>query len=109
MKGVSMPYLIISIAVMAGVTYLIRVIPFTLMRRSIRSPFLRSLLAYLPYAVLSAMAIPSIFYSTGSLPSALVGTAVALVLAFCDRSLLTVALGACLSSLAVTWIMWMVG
>lgn len=109
MTGVSMPYLLISIAVMAGVTYLIRVIPFTLMRRSIRSPFLRSLLSYLPYAVLSAMAIPAIFYSTGSLPSALVGTAVALVLAFCDRSLLTVALGACLSSLAVTGIMGMVG
>ena len=47
--------------VMAGVTYLIRMLPFTLFRRQIRSRFLRSLLYYLPYAVLSAMTIPAIF------------------------------------------------
>ena len=45
--------LVIYIAVMAGVTYLIRMIPFTLFRRQIRSRFICSLLYYLPYAVLS--------------------------------------------------------
>lgn len=104
MKDVSLPFLALSLAVMAGVTYLIRILPFTLLRRPIRSPFLRSVLAYLPYAILSAMAFPAIFYSTGSLPSSLVGTAVALVLAFCNRSLLEVALGAGLSSLIITLI-----
>lgn len=105
MNGVSFPHLALSLAVMAGVTYLIRVLPFALLRRTIRSRFLRSLLAYLPYAVLSGMTFPSILYSTGSIPSALAGTAVAFVLAMNDRSLLTVALGACLASLAVTGVM----
>lgn len=104
MKDVSLPFLALSLAVMAGVTYLIRILPFTLLRRPIRSPFLRSVLAYLPYAILSAMAFPAIFYSTGSLPSALVGTAVALILAFCNRSLFVVALGAGLSSLIIALI-----
>ena len=58
----------IYMAVMAGVTYLIRMIPFTLFRQKIQSPFFRSLLHYIPYAVLSAMTIPAIFTSTGSLP-----------------------------------------
>ena len=85
-----LPYLL----VMAGVTYLIRMLPFTLFRREIRSPFVRSFLAYIPYAVLGAMTFPGIFYATASLPSAIAGTAVALVLAFFGRSLLLVSLSA---------------
>ena len=50
------------IAVMAGVTYLMRMLPFTLFRRKITSRFLQDLLYYIPYAVLSAMAIPASFY-----------------------------------------------
>ena len=92
-----LPYL----AVMAGVTYLIRMLPFTLFRREIKSPFLRSFLAYTPYAVLGAMTFPSVFYATASLPSALAGTAVALVLAFFRRPLLVVALCASGAALAV--------
>lgn len=102
MKGVSLPFLALSLAVMAGVTYLVRILPFTLLRRPIRAPFLRSVLAYLPYAILSAMAFPAILYSTGSLPSALAGTAVAVVLALCNRSLLEVALGAGVVSVLAT-------
>ena len=93
--------LALYIAVMAVVTYLIRMIPFTLFRREIKSVFFRSFLAYVPYAVLGAMTFPSVFYATASLPSAIAGTAVALVLAFCKRSLLTVALGASGAALAV--------
>ncbi len=85
-----LPYLLI----MAGVTYLIRMIPFTLFRKEIRSRFIRSFLAYIPYAVLGAMTFPSIFYATSSLPSAIAGTVVALGLAFFQQSLLIVALGA---------------
>ena len=55
------------IFIMAGVTYLIRVIPFTVFRKKIRSRFILSFLHYVPYAVLSAMTIPAIFYSTGSM------------------------------------------
>ncbi len=82
----------IYMAVMAGVTYLIRMIPFTLFRKKIQSPFFRSLLHYIPYAVLSAMTIPAIFTSTGSLPTSLAGTIVAVVLAYLGKPLILVAL-----------------
>ena len=85
---------VIYIAVMAGVTYLVRMIPFTLMRKKIQSRFLRSFLYYIPYAVLSAMTIPAIFYSTGDMATAVAGTIVAVVLAYLDLPLIFVALAA---------------
>ena len=88
------------IAVMAGVTYLIRVIPFTFFRRKIRSRFFRSFLYYIPYAVLSAMTIPAIFYSTGNMTTAVVGTAVAVVLTYLRLPLIMVALAASGAALA---------
>lgn len=94
---ISLP-IILYILVMAGVTYLIRVTPFVLFRRKITSRFVRRLLYYLPYCVLSAMVIPSVFSSTGSLATATVGLVAAVILAFFRRSLLTVALGASLAA-----------
>lgn len=84
----------IYILLMAGVTYLIRMLPFTLFRRKITSRFFRSFLHYIPYAVLSAMTIPAIFYSTGSVPTAIAGTITAVVLAFFRKPLIVVALSA---------------
>lgn len=98
-------HLTLYLAVMALVTYLIRMIPFTLCRREIKSVFIRSFLAYVPYAVLGAMTFPSIFFATASLPSAIAGTAVALTLAYFRRSLLTVALGASGTALAIEILM----
>lgn len=86
--------ILIYIAVMAVVTYLIRMIPFTLFRKRIRSRFFRSFLAYIPYAVLSAMTIPAIFFSTGSTAASLAGAAVAVALAYCRLPLIVVALAA---------------
>ena len=86
--------IIIYIAVMAGVTYLIRMIPFTLFRKKIKSPFFRGCLYYIPYAVLSAMTIPAIFYSTGNMTTSLIGTAVAVALAYFKFPLIVVALAA---------------
>ncbi|MBQ8536260.1 MAG: AzlD domain-containing protein [Clostridia bacterium] len=83
------------LVVMAGVTYLIRMLPLTVFRKQIKSPFIRSFLAYVPYAVLAAMTIPEIFFSTGNSYTALIGLAVALVLAWMEKGLLTVALCAC--------------
>ena len=97
--------LALYVLVMAGMTYLIRMLPFTLFRREIKSAFFRSFLCYVPYAVLGAMTFPSVFYATGSLPSAIAGTATALILAFCNRSLLTVSLGASGTALAVDLVM----
>ena len=89
----------IYILVMAGVTYLIRMIPFTLFRRKITSRFFRSFLFYIPYAVLSAMTIPAIFYSTNSVPTSIVGTVVAVVLAYMQKPLIVVALAASAAAL----------
>ncbi|MBR4320609.1 MAG: AzlD domain-containing protein [Oscillospiraceae bacterium] len=88
----------IYIFVMAGVTYLIRAIPFGFFRKKITSKFLRSFLYYIPYAVLSAMTIPAIFYSTGNFVTALVGTLTALILAFFNLPLIVVALSASLTA-----------
>lgn len=84
----------VYIFVMAGVTYLIRMIPFTFFRKKIKSKFFRSFLYYIPYAVLSAMTIPAIFYSTGSIITSVAGTVVAVVLAYLDLPLIVVALSA---------------
>lgn len=90
--------IVIYIAVMAGVTYLIRMIPFTLFRQKIKSKFIRSFLYYIPYTVLSAMTFPAIFYSTGNTVTAAVGTAVALILAYFRQPLITVAVSAAAAS-----------
>lgn len=87
--------------VMAVTTYLLRMIPFTIFRRKIRSRFARSFFYYIPYAVLSAMTFPAIFFSTGNLWSATAGVLVALVLAYFRRSLLTVALASCATAFLV--------
>jgi len=91
--------IIVYILVMAGVTYLVRMIPFTLFRQKIRSRYFRSFLHYIPYAVLSAMTIPAIFYSTNDLLTAIVGTVVAIVLAYLKKSLIVVALAASAAAL----------
>ena len=86
--------LTVYILVMAGVTYLIRMVPFAFFRQKIKSRFFRSFLYYIPYAVLSAMTIPAIFYSTGSYITAIAGTAAAIVLAYFGLPLIAVALAA---------------
>lgn len=81
-----------AILITALVTYLLRVLPITVFRREIRSVWIRSFLAYTPYAVLTAMTIPAVFLATSTWASAAVGFALAVVLALRGRSLITVAL-----------------
>lgn len=85
----------VYIFVMALVTYLIRVIPLTVFRRKIENRYIQSFLYYVPYTCLTAMTFPAILYATESLWSALAGVAVAVVLAFYNKSLVTVAAFAC--------------
>jgi branched-subunit amino acid transport protein len=88
----------LSILIMAVVTYLVRMLPLAIFKKKISNRFIRSFLAYVPYAVLAAMTFPEILYSTGNMVSAGAGLLVALLLAYFNKGLLTVALG---SSLAV--------
>ena len=85
-----LPYLL----TMALVTYLVRAVPLILLKRKIEDRFVLSFLHYMPYAVLSVMTVPAVFFATNNLCSAVAGVAVAFVLAFFRRGLLTVAVGA---------------
>lgn len=89
------PEFLLYILVTAGVTYLIRALPLALVKEKIQNRFVLSFLHYIPYAVLSVMTVPAIFYSTGELFSAAAGFVVALLLAYKEKSLLTVAAAAC--------------
>lgn len=85
------------LAVMAGVTYLVRMLPMVLIRRKIQNRFLLSFLYYIPYAVLTVMTIPAIFYAVGSWYAAAAGFVVAVLLSLRDRSLVVVAACSCLA------------
>ncbi len=86
---------------MAVTTYLIRMLPLVLVRKEIKNPFIRSFLYYVPYACLAAMTFPAILTSTSSILSAVVGFAVALFAAYKEKSLVTVALLACVAVFVV--------
>lgn len=100
----SLPLMALYILVMAGVTYVIRMIPMVFFRKKITSRYLLSLLYYIPYAVLSAMTFPQIFYATGSVWTALVGTIVAIVASICKLSLIIVAVLACVAVLGASFL-----
>lgn len=96
--------MLLAVLAMALVTYIIRMIPLTFFKKKIKSRYLRSVLFYIPYAVLSAMTFPYILYSTGNLYTAIAGSIVALSLAFFNKPLLLVAICACLTVLVVGFI-----
>lgn len=83
------------ILVMALTTYLIRVIPMTLMRKPIKSRFVKSFLHYVPYACLTAMTFPAILFDTTYVLSGVAALTIAVWLAFKGKSLLTVSLASC--------------
>ena len=85
----------IYIAVMAIVTYLIRMFPLVLIRKRIQSRFLRSFLYYVPYATLSAMTFPAILHATGAWWAGLLALCAAIFAAWRGKSLFVVALTAC--------------
>lgn len=97
--------LIIYIIAMALTTYLIRMIPITLLKKKIRNKFILSFLHYMPYAVLGAMTFPAILYSTENIYSAVIGMFVAIGLSYMQRSLITVALTSSLAVFMVEFIM----
>lgn len=92
--------LLAYIGVMAGVTYLVRMLPLVIFRKKIKSRFVTDFLYYVPYAVLGAMTIPAVLYSTDSIASAAAGLIAAVLLAFKDKGLLAVAAAACITAFA---------
>ncbi len=93
------------ILVMALTTYLIRAVPLTLLKKPIRSVFLRSFLHYVPVACLTAMTFPAILFAGDHLVSGLLGLAVSVLLAYKDKSLMVVAIAGCATVFVVEQVM----
>ena len=83
------------IAVMAGVSYMIRVLPLTLIRKPIKNQFIQSFLYYVPYVTLAVMTFPAILSATNSTVSAALALVIGIIAAWCGRSLLSVAVICC--------------
>ena len=89
----------IYLLILSGSTYLIRALPFALVKKTIKNTFVRSFLHYIPYAVLGAMTFPAVIYSTGNIASGFVGLIVGGILAYKGKSLTLVAVCASLGAL----------
>lgn len=83
------------IAIMAGVTYLIRVLPLTLIRRPIKNRFIQSFLFYVPHVTLAVMTFPAIVEATQSPVAGALALATGVVLAYLGAGLFPVAVSCC--------------
>ena len=83
------------ILVMAAVTYLIRMLPLTLIRRPIKSRFLRSFLFYVPYVTLAVMTFPAIIHATQTPISGLVALIAGIIAAWLGAGLFPVSVICC--------------
>ncbi len=88
---------LLYLLVMVVVTYLIRVVPYALMRKEIKSVFFKSFMEYVPSAVLAAMTFPAIIYATDNPVTGMIGLVAAVICAFIKPNLLLVASTACVA------------
>ena len=95
----------VYVLVMAVTTYLIRAIPLTLLKKPIKSRFLRSFLHYVPTACLTAMTFPAILYATDHMVSGAAGFVVGVLLALKNKSLIVVAVASCAATFLVEQLM----
>lgn len=100
-----MKQILISIAVMAITTYLIRMLPFVLFRKKITNIYIKSFMEYVPCVVLSCMTFPAIFTCTQNQTASILGSIVAIILGLKSRSLVEVAIISVLVVLGVSIIM----
>jgi branched-subunit amino acid transport protein len=101
-----MSHVYLYIFIMAAVTYLIRVLPLTFVRREIKNRYIKSFLYYVPYVTLAVMVFPSILDATASPWSAFVGFITAILLAYRGASLFNVSLLACFSVFIVELLLY---
>ena len=83
------------ILIMAAVSFLIRVLPLTLIRREIKNKTVRSFLYYVPYVTLAVMTFPAILDATGSVWSGLAALLIGTVLAYLGAGLLPISVLCC--------------
>ena len=99
------PNVYIYILVMAGVTYLIRMLPLALAKKEITNPFIKSFLFYVPYVTLAVMTFPAIVQATQSPIAGALALGLGMALAFNGASLFTVAASCCAVVLIAEWIL----
>ena len=87
----------IYILVMAVTTYLVRALPLTILKKPIRSRFVRSFLHYVPAACLAAMTFPAILSATDNMISGALGLGVGVLLSLRKKSLIVVAVASCVA------------
>lgn len=87
----------IYIFIMAAVTYLIRVLPLTLVRKKITNRTLRSFLYYVPYVTLAVMTFPAVIEATESVYSGIAALVIGVVLSYSGLGLFPVAVSSCLT------------
>ena len=92
--------LLIYITATAVSTYLIRMSPLVAIQKKIQNRFFRSFLFYVPYAVLASMIMPAVFYAAGDLRASAVGFATAMIFAYCEKNIVTVACASCIAAFA---------
>ena len=99
------PNVYIYILVMAGVTYLIRMLPLALAKKEITNPFIKSFLFYVPYVTLAVMTFPAIVQATQLPIAGALALVLGMALAFNGASLFTVAASCCAVVLIAEWIL----
>jgi len=85
----------IYILIMAAVTYTIRVLPLTLIRKPINNRFIQSFLYYVPYVTLAVMTFPAIIHATQSPISGAAALVIGVIVAWCGFDLFKVAVTCC--------------
>ena len=85
----------VYILICFAVIYLVRVLPLTLIRKPIRSRFIRSFLYYVPYVTLAVMTFPAIVQATSSPIAGVAALLVGIIVALVGGGLLTVAIACC--------------
>lgn len=86
----------IYIFLMAAVTYLIRLLPLTFVRRKITNKTIRSFLYYVPYVTLTVMTVPAIIYATETIWSGIAALIAGIIFAYIGAGLFGVAFCSCL-------------
>lgn len=88
-------YIYASIFTAFIVSYLIRVLPLTLIRKPIKNRFIRSFLYYVPYITLAVMTFPAIVDATQSPIAGVIALAVGIILSYIGLGLFPVACACC--------------
>ena len=87
----------ISLLIMCGTVYMIRLLPLLFLRRPITHRFVRSFLYYVPYVTLAVMTFPAIVTATDSIWSGAAALAVGLLMAWINGDLFVVAISCCVT------------